>query len=407
MRVRLWLAGILLGVASTAFGITDEVMWEQFEFNFSSPGARANAMGRAFVGLADDATAAQSNPAGLVLLTLPEVSFENKNTQFTSLRPAAADSLQTGETTDFGRSINSPAFASFVYPRHDLRLALFRQEYLNYEEEYRLEKRIVPNTQMTLFQVDGHVKFKGVNWGLATAYRFSTKFFAGLSARASQLDVESVQEREIRTGPNTRIDGSSTKFGLTAGFIVNPSRKFSVGGVYERNARYHFVETFQRRTGDFAPPIELVVKVPDRFTFGTALRPTEGFTFVADVVRVNYSQLSDNLTIVFNAASVPSDFRIKDATEVHFGAEQIFFIGSTAVAVRGGFFTNPPHRLRYSGQEIAAVAAFNFGLDREATAASYTVGGGVAVSNQTQIDGALLFSDTFNEFSLSFVLRFQ
>ena len=41
-------------------------------FRFNSPGARANGMGGAFIGVADDATAAYTNPAGLTILTEPE-----------------------------------------------------------------------------------------------------------------------------------------------------------------------------------------------------------------------------------------------------------------------------------------------------------------------------------------------
>ena len=40
---------------------TDDLL----DFLFATPGARAVGMGKAFVGLADDATAAYSNPAGL------------------------------------------------------------------------------------------------------------------------------------------------------------------------------------------------------------------------------------------------------------------------------------------------------------------------------------------------------
>ena len=58
-----------------------------FNFRFNNPGARANAMGGAFIALADDATAAYTNPAGLTILTKPEISIEYKtmeyeNTQF-------------------------------------------------------------------------------------------------------------------------------------------------------------------------------------------------------------------------------------------------------------------------------------------------------------------------------------
>ncbi len=49
-----------------------------FELSFSSPGARSMGLGGAFVALADDATAAFANPAGLVQLLKPEVSMEGR-----------------------------------------------------------------------------------------------------------------------------------------------------------------------------------------------------------------------------------------------------------------------------------------------------------------------------------------
>ena len=50
-------------------------------FNFSAPGARSLALGGAFVGLADDATAAYVNPAGLTLLSRPQLSTEVRSTR--------------------------------------------------------------------------------------------------------------------------------------------------------------------------------------------------------------------------------------------------------------------------------------------------------------------------------------
>ena len=43
------------------------------QFDFLNPGARSLALGSAFVGLADDATAAWVNPAGLMELTRREI----------------------------------------------------------------------------------------------------------------------------------------------------------------------------------------------------------------------------------------------------------------------------------------------------------------------------------------------
>ena len=54
----------LVGVAAPAFAITDEEGNASIQFAFVPPGARSLGMGGAFVGRADDATAAYTNPAG-------------------------------------------------------------------------------------------------------------------------------------------------------------------------------------------------------------------------------------------------------------------------------------------------------------------------------------------------------
>src|SRR6188474_318125 len=54
------------------------------QFDFSLPGARSLALGGAFVAVADDATAAWSNPAGLLALRRPEISVEGRAWNFAS-----------------------------------------------------------------------------------------------------------------------------------------------------------------------------------------------------------------------------------------------------------------------------------------------------------------------------------
>src|SRR6185369_1371458 len=63
-------------VSSPLFAITDEEIFRAFSINLSTPGARAIGMGGAFIGKADDATAAVTNPAGLTLLVKPELAAE-------------------------------------------------------------------------------------------------------------------------------------------------------------------------------------------------------------------------------------------------------------------------------------------------------------------------------------------
>src|SRR5512140_841193 len=82
MRKALFLAIIVasLAIVSTAVAQnTDIESLAGVQFNFSNPGARSLGMGGAFLGLADDASAAEANPAGLTILRKPEVSIEARN----------------------------------------------------------------------------------------------------------------------------------------------------------------------------------------------------------------------------------------------------------------------------------------------------------------------------------------
>src|SRR5436305_14544240 len=60
---------------------TDIESLSGLQFNFGNPGARSLGMGGAFLGLADDASAAEANPAGLTILRKPEITIEGRNYQ--------------------------------------------------------------------------------------------------------------------------------------------------------------------------------------------------------------------------------------------------------------------------------------------------------------------------------------
>ncbi len=74
---------VALAAAPLAAQSNDEIQTGT-QFNFSTPGARSLALGGAFLGLADDATAAYTNPAGLAQLVAAEFSAEGRAFTFTS-----------------------------------------------------------------------------------------------------------------------------------------------------------------------------------------------------------------------------------------------------------------------------------------------------------------------------------
>jgi hypothetical protein len=93
----LCLAGALCLLGSVALAQTNAEINAGIQFNFSTPGARSLGLGGAFIGLADDATAAFTNPAGLTALSRPEVSIEGRRWKYTNI------------FTDGGRAYGDPS----------------------------------------------------------------------------------------------------------------------------------------------------------------------------------------------------------------------------------------------------------------------------------------------------------
>src|SRR5258708_34957111 len=101
-----------LGLAAAAGAQTNDEVFPQVQWNFSTPGARANGMGRTFIGLADDASAAVTNPAGLMSLTRPQVYAGYKNTRLKVERLASPTALADRNPTANTSIVNALSFFS-------------------------------------------------------------------------------------------------------------------------------------------------------------------------------------------------------------------------------------------------------------------------------------------------------
>src|ERR1043166_6853954 len=121
---------LLIAIPAFAQNVDIEAL-SGLQFNFGNPGARSLGMGGAFLGLADDASAAEANPAGLTILRKPEISIEIRNyveqQTFTT----------TGEFPDITRtdfnhySQRAPiTFASAVFPYKNATFGAYYHEAL-------------------------------------------------------------------------------------------------------------------------------------------------------------------------------------------------------------------------------------------------------------------------------------
>jgi long-subunit fatty acid transport protein len=435
LRFALIVTGITVGLAPTAAAQTNDEIFPNLEWNFSTPGARANGMGRTFIGVADDATAAITNPAGLVSLTKPQFYLEYKNTKLKIDRLAAADSLFTLQPTTFEKTIDALSFLSVSAPINDkIAVGFSLHRYLDHHESFTLAPRPVPNISVanfSLFPIDGAADFTGTSFGGSIAYQVTGALRVGATIAGSRLQATSVATRRgFIAGPTfpgnrfdivgtniirneTSIDDTQIAISASVGALYKVNEVVSVGVDYAKSPRFKTTENLRDNPGfDRVPqvnlsltpdpnPKEVAINVPDHFGFGVSIRPTSRLLIAADVVRMQYSSLSKTTALIFfEDLLTGTEYATPDVTELHFGGEFNIFniMQKHPVFVRAGVFTNPNHLTRFTGTtdpDINAIetAFFNKLPGKDETRG--TVGAGIVFGTRFQVDAAYVVGKEF------------
>jgi long-subunit fatty acid transport protein len=247
-------------------------------------------------------------------------------------------------------------------------------------------------------------------FGAAAAFKLGSKVSIGGSAQASRVSLDSTLRFTFPTvigltqgslAPNA----SDTKFTWNAGILLTPVSKLSLGAVYRKGAKTEFPEELRitlTNDGETAElgtiPTAVPINVPDVFGGGLAVRATERWTILADVLRIKYSQASLPLeqANAYQAFGFGGDNaayeELTDQTELHVGTEYTWSGGSDWIfAARLGYFSDPDHD---------GIKGIDAGQHHG------TFGGGVVVKNRLQLDVAFNFANKVRDFLFSTVVRF-
>lgn len=382
-----------------------EVGFSAVPFNFSPPGARSLGMGGSFIGVADDATAAASNPAGLIILTKPEFSAHMRYTKTSDVEGTAQGEDRFGAS--FGGSRTSPSFFSAVYPKGNAAFSAFYQQVANFSTATFVSGPYddpLAGGTLNVASFSG-IDLKLQDIGASGAYRFgNVSVGASVVQRKMTLDFYSDLQ-----GPTNdpfydysyAVDEDTT-LAFNAGVLVNPNGKFSFGATYKRGGEFEFPYGVFVDFPEFGDafcdgegcPVA-GVSVPDSFGVGFGYRPSETVLIAADATFVQYSKLGETILRrtpldLFPPVSnqrPPADF--DDVVEMHAGAEKTF-AGSTPFSVRAGVFHRPN---------------FNSGGTIDAGATFLTFGAGAVFGRRFQVDAAGSISDAVKEGLVSFVVR--
>ena len=418
----------LLATASSAFAITDEEGNASLQFNFSAPGARSLAMGGAFIGLADDATAAFSNPAGLVQLASPEVSFEqrlnNFTTEYVNSGSYTADPFSTSGVSyaEAESKTHGPSFLSFVFPQESWAVAVYRHEFLNYETAFS-SRGVTEANGANIFPFTADIDVSIINYGLSGAFKISDQLSLGVGLNSYTLDLESSTRRFTTFGDSlvrfsTQQSGGDSGFGFSIGGQYKINDQLQAGLVYRRAPEFKYTASiFAGNTPgiNFARIDKTAYfDTPDLFGVGMVYRPTEAWTLALDVSHIAYSQLTENMQSNFilddsgaNARAALDPLNVDDGVEVRLGMEYTFTEAKVPFSLRAGIWRDPEHTVRFDGTPAnvgdarANAVLFSSGDDELHT----SVGMGWAFE-KFQLDAAFDASERNEVISFSGVVRF-
>lgn len=254
----LWIVQLFVSLPAAAQ--SNDELNGSFQFNFHTPGARSLALGRAFTGRADDATAAYANPAGLIWLSLPETSIEGRWSSYSTehVDGGRANGEPTGlgiDTVDhviFGatdRETVGLSFLSAVYPfgeKKKWRVALYRHELANFEAAVDRSEGVFfalprerPNrvNHGRVNPVQADLSLGLVNYGLSVAWEATGQLWIGAGISYYDFSLDSIWEGFIQPSPNP-TDPSETSFspavfspGHSGGTRLQSGEDYDQGGI--------------------------------------------------------------------------------------------------------------------------------------------------------------------------------
>ncbi|MFN7951486.1 MAG: hypothetical protein U0610_07155 [bacterium] len=374
---------------------------------FSSPpspvgaGARATGLGSAFIGLADDATAASWNPGGLTQLQRPEMSVVARaTTQLDRIgageRTAVVNDIETRFTAQ--GETDSVADASLDYLSAAIPLSLSGRNVvlsLNYQQLYAFQGDYHFHSgsldAQTTATVDTHLVQRGTVDGITAAGAIEP--IAGLSIgialnflRDGLSHPFAWRQYYADSGSLVFSDGSEpvvfdsqsrvtyknfTGYNTSFGALWQVGGGVALGAVYKMGFRAH-----SERVLEFLPSGDKFRDGP-RFDFppaygaGMSWRPTDAFTVSTDFTFVDWGQFR-SIDASGAETLVTGDRATEHSTDGVFterlGAEYVWTISSTRVAARGGVFHDPepsrgaPHSF-YGGSVGLGVTLSRMSID--------------------------------------------
>jgi hypothetical protein len=200
------------------------------------------------------------------------------------------------------------------------------------------------------------------------------------------------------------------------------SDQWTAGASFRKSPTFHYSVQTTTGPGNSGQSGVTVVNgeadpfhVPDTAAVGIAYRPRPVIRLGFEYDRIQYSQLANGLKNTSTPAGDPEGalllerLHLDDANVFRGGGEYVLLWGTSVVAVRGGAWYDPPHRLEFQTDDPSTGLPIpRWAIYFPATSGRMhgSAGAGVVLRRRLQVDGAVDFSGELRTYSLSMVWRF-
>ena len=333
-------------------------------FNPVGSGARAIGMGGAFIGVADDATAASWNPGGLTQLLLPEMSFVGTFTN----RKESLDVKIYPEASDQFRISNSDiTYFSMAYPFNagdrNMIIAITYQQLYDMNRHWTFQYYVIDDDFNMDYYVDYHQKGSLSALGLSYCIEITPDFSLGFTVNIWDNDMSDnhwtqIYDHSILDHGDIDEDPTLIEYqkietysfngtNFNVGFLWNINSNFTLGAVLKTSFWADIDHTIHR---DNDPSNNInqheKIKMPLSYGMGIVYRFSDNLYVSGDMYKTHWDQLShvDAYGIESNPTSEKEFYTHMDAThQFRIGAEYLFAnpYKHQIFAIRSGIFYDP------------------------------------------------------------------
>jgi len=335
-------------------------------FNPVGSGARAVGMGGAFIGMADDATAASWNPGGLGQLKLAEFSLITSCFHLSENINFGTNPEGSGNHSGFKfENIN---YLSLVFPfemlHYGMVVALTNQRLYDFFRDWEFKlydtRTLYTNTSNYIYEQDGGLSAFGISYCInikppELSFGFTLNFWDDQLTNNSWNENYSIKTKETFNGKTYTSDYIQKEhyklkgFNINFGFLWRINKQFQIGAVvktpFTADIEHHFYSHDSKDVDDKNEVRDEKLSLPLSYGLGIAYMFSKLFHVTADIYRTEwedyiYTNLNGKEFCPITAKqSNQSD--IDPTHQVRLGLEYLLEKNNYTIPLRCGLFYDP------------------------------------------------------------------